>query len=256
MVMIVFTLPSHDIVFKVIRDRFAWPKTVQREQVLQSYDLIFRHDRVGRLVDAQEFRRLRFRRSQFSEEVLEELSDEAAKSITLNKRHLTIDHLYIERRLTPLNLYLNSATPEQARLAVIDYGQAVRDLAMSNVFPGDLLLKNFGVTRHGRVVFYDYDEVVLMSQCQFRAMPPPRDEFEEMSEQVWFDVEPDDIFPEQFSSFISLEPDLMDTFVEHHGELLTWQYWQGLKDKLSAGEVLDVRPYPDRITGQDEIGQP
>lgn len=256
MVMIVFTLPSHDIVFKVIRDQFAWPKTVQRQQVLESYDLIFRHDRVGRLVDAQEFRRLRFRRSQFSDQVLAELTDEAARSITLSKRHLIIDHLYIERRLTPLNLYLNSATPEQAKRAVIDYGQAVRDLAMSNVFPGDLLLKNFGVTRHGRVVFYDYDEVVLMSQCQFKPLPPARDEFEEMSEQVWFEVEPDDIFPEQFASFISLDAGLMDTFVQHHGELLTWQYWHGLKDKLAAGEVLDVRPYPEQAGGQSRISSP
>ena len=243
MVMIVFTLPSHDLVFKVIRDRFAYPKTVKRAQVLDSYSQVFRHDRVGRLVDAQEFRRLRFRLDRFDDEIREELLTEAASSVEEVGDHIIIRHLYMERRLRPLNLYLNEANPEEALAAVIDYGQAVRDLAQYNIFPGDLLLKNFGVTRHGRVVFYDYDEVCAVTDCNFRALPAPRDELESLSEETWFEVGPHDVFPEQFPAFIGLDGELRQRFMQYHGELMTLRYWQQLKDQLLKGKQPDVPPY-------------
>jgi hypothetical protein len=71
-------------------------------------------------------------------------------------------------------LFLREADPAAAESAIIDYGNALRDLAASNVFPGDLLLKNFGVTSHGRVIFYDYDELCLVSDCVFRDLPAGR----------------------------------------------------------------------------------
>ncbi len=159
LVMICFTLPSFDVVFKIIRDRFAYPKNVLREEVLQKYELVFKHDRAGRLVDAQEFKRLKFPRTRFSEAVLEELRNEAANTVHFENGELVIDHMYIERRMTPLNVYIRHASRESAELVVLDYGQCIRDLAVTNIFAGDLLLKNFGVTRHGRVIFYDYDEL-------------------------------------------------------------------------------------------------
>ena len=174
MVMEVFTLPSYDVVFKVIRDRFDYPKTGSREDVMQKYDLVFKRDRAGRLVDAQEFRRLRFPRDRFESELLDDLLEECAITCRIDGDDLVVEHAYIERRLVPLNIYLEKATNEQATAAAIDYGQAIKDLAVSNIFAGDLLLKNFGVTRHGRVIFYDYDELCLVTDCRFRRMPPPR----------------------------------------------------------------------------------
>ena len=169
MVMLVFTMPSRDNVFKMIKDRFAYPKTASRQDVLDRYRLVFRHDRAGRLVDAQEFEHLEFERSRFSDRLLEKLVSQAAGSVTVEGDRVAIRHLYIERRLAPLNLYLASAPEAQARAAVLEFGQAIKDLAATNVFPGDLLPKNFGVTRHGRVVFYDYDEL-----CPLDAVPLPR----------------------------------------------------------------------------------
>jgi isocitrate dehydrogenase kinase/phosphatase len=243
MVMIVFTLPSYDIVFKVIRDRFAYPKTVVRRDVLDAYQLVFKHDRAGLLVDAQEFKLLRFRKDRFEPSLLEELLTDASETVRIEGDNLVIEHLYIERRLAPLNLYLREAGSEDARLAVVDYGQAIRDLASSNIFPGDLLLKNFGVTRSGRVIFYDYDELCLVTDCNFRDLPKAATLEEEMQAEAWFYVGDDDVFPEQFVSFLGLEPDHLEMFLEAHGDLLTADLWRQMKKRHVKGDIVEVLPY-------------
>lgn len=243
MVMVVFTLPSYDIVFKVIRDRFAYPKTIGRKDVIEKYQLVFKHDRAGRLVDAQEFRRLRLDRARFTDELLDELLTACADTCRIENDFVVIEHVYMERRLTPLNLYLREADEEAARHAAIDYGQAIRDLALSNVFPGDLLLKNFGLTRHGRVIFYDYDELCLVTDCNFRKIPEARGDIDEMRAGAWFYVGPHDIFPEQFIEFLGFQEDVRRAFIEHHAELLTADYWANLKKRHQSGEVLEVLPY-------------
>jgi isocitrate dehydrogenase kinase/phosphatase len=243
LVMEVFTLPSYDIVFKVIRDRFAYPKTIGRKDVIEKYQLVFRHDRAGRLVDAQEFRRLRLDRTRFTDVLLQELLSECSESCRLEGDFVVIEHLYIERRLTPLNLFLREADPQAAKQAAIDYGQAIRDLALSNVFPGDLLLKNFGVSRHGRVIFYDYDELCFVTDCNFRRIPEARDDIDEMRAGAWFYVGPHDVFPEQFIQFLSFRENIRETFLEHHADLLTAEFWAKLKIRHASGEVLEVLPY-------------
>lgn len=246
MVMVVFTLNSSDLVFKVIRDRFDWPKTTSRAEVMEKYRFVFRHDRVGRLVDAQEFRRLRFPRARFAPELLDELMNSAADTCRLDGDDLIIDLCYMERRLKPLDVYLREAEPAAARRAIRDYGQAIRDLALSNVFPGDLLLKNFGVSRHGRVIFYDYDELCLVTECRFRDLPAARDNDEEMSAEPWFYVGPDDVFPEQFIEFLGLRGELRDEFLKYHAALLDADYWRQIRSAHAAEAHLEVVPYQRR----------
>jgi isocitrate dehydrogenase kinase/phosphatase len=226
LVMIVFTLPSHDLVFKVIRDRFGAPKTTTRAEVIERYQFVFRHDRAGRLVDAQEFKRLRLPRARFMPALTEELLQEASESCRVEGEDLIVEHCYIERRLRPLNLFLREAEPAAAESAIIDYGNALRDLAASNVFPGDLLLKNFGVTSHGRVIFYDYDELCLVSDCVFRDLPSARNEEEETSAEPWFHCGPRDVFPEQWLPFLSIPSALTAVFIGRHECLLTAAWWR------------------------------
>jgi isocitrate dehydrogenase kinase/phosphatase len=226
LVMIVFTLPSHDLVFKVIRDRFGAPKTTTRAEVIERYQFVFRHDRAGRLVDAQEFKRLRLPRARFMPALAEELLRGAGESCRIEGEDLIVEHCYIERRLRPLNLFLREAEPAAAEAAIIDYGYALRDLAASNVFPGDLLLKNFGVTSHGRVIFYDYDELCLVSDCKFRDLPRARSEAEEASAEPWFHCGPRDVFPEQWLPFLSIPAALTEVFTRQHGCLLTAGWWR------------------------------
>lgn len=226
LVMIVFTLPSHDLVFKVIRDRFGAPKTSTRAEVIERYQFVFRHDRAGRLVDAQEFKRLRLPRARFMPALAEELLRDASESCRIEGDDLILEHCYIERRLRPLNLFLREAEPAAAEAAIIDYGNALRDLAASNVFPGDLLLKNFGVTSHRRVIFYDYDELCLVTDCVFRDLPQPRFDEEEVSAEPWFHCGPKDVFPEQWLPFLSIPDALRDVFLRHHAELFTASWWR------------------------------
>lgn len=243
LVMICFTMPSFDVVFKVIREHIPAVKDVWKKEVIAKYAFVFRHDRAGRLIDAQEFRRLRFPMARFAAPLLEELLTEAADSVHVEGTDLIFDHLYIERRLIPLNIYLRSADETAAVRAVLDYGQAIRDLAVTNVFPGDLLLKNFGVTRHGRVIFYDYDELCRLTDCSFRDLPAARSDEDEMSAEPWFYVGDKDIFPETFPNFLGMAGAQRSAFMSTHGDLFEPVFWRRTQQRLNAGEILEVLPY-------------
>jgi isocitrate dehydrogenase kinase/phosphatase len=248
LVMVCFTLPSFDVVFKIIRDRFPYPKNVLREEVMAKYQMVFKHDRAGRLVDAQEFRRLRFPKVLFAPELLEELLSETAMTVHEDDVNLVFDHMYIERRMTPLNLYLRSASDAAAERAVLDYGQCIRDLAYTNIFAGDLLLKNFGVTRHGRVIFYDYDELCAVTDCHFRDLPQATNHEDEMRGEAWFYVADNDVFPETFIRFLAFTESQRAALLKMHGEILTAGFWRNVQERLKEGEVLEVLPYhPHRV---------
>jgi len=243
MVMEVFTMPSLDVVFKVIRDRFAPPKTTTREDVIEKYRMVFLHDRAGRLIDAQEFEHLEFERDRFSTHLLERLLESAGESVTVQGDRVAIRHLYAARRITPLNLFLAHADEAAGCRAVSEFGQAIKDLAATNVFTGDLLPKNFGVTRHGRVVFYDYDELCPLTDCTFRELPETADE-EGAADGPSFFVGPRDIFPEEFERFLGLRGAHRATFLDTHGDLLRPRFWTDMQARIRAGEFPDFYPYP------------
>lgn len=250
LVMICFTLPSLDVVFKLIRDRFPPVKTVLRQDVIDKYKFVFRHDRAGRLVDAQEFKRVRLPKARFTSELIEELLSETAETVHVEGDDLVFDHMYIERRMVPLNLFLREAPAEDADKAVVDYGQAIRDLALSNIFAGDLLLKNFGVTRHGRVIFYDYDELCQVTDCRFREMPQADNDEDEMRGETWFYVADNDVFPETFLNFLAFSDDQRELFRRTHGDLLDADFWRGIQQRVKEGAVLEILPYRPRRLGQ------
>jgi isocitrate dehydrogenase kinase/phosphatase len=252
MVMTVFTMPDYPVVFKIIKDRFASPKTSTRQMVKARYELVFRHDRAGRLVDAQEFEHLKFPRALFSEPLLRELASVAASSVELQADTVIIHHLYTERRLYPLNLFIRDKNEEEARAALYDYGKAIKELAATNIFPGDLLLKNFGVTRHGRVVFYDYDELCLLTDCNFRRLPPARHDDDELNAEPWFSVATNDIFPQEFEHFLGVPEPLLDAFTTAHRDLFDVEFWRSLQERHRAGEILDILPYPQRKRLHDQ----
>ncbi|HEX8394606.1 MAG TPA: bifunctional isocitrate dehydrogenase kinase/phosphatase, partial [Longimicrobium sp.] len=244
LVMVVFALPAFNVVFKVIRDRLKPPKDATRQQVMEKYRLVFARDRVGRLADAQEFEHLHFARDRFAPDLLDELLAECAESVEVRGDDVVIRHLYTERRLRPLDLYLRESPPPDAEAAIIEYGDAIRDMACANIFPGDLLLKNFGVSRQGKVIFYDYDELELLTDVRFRALPTARYEDEEMSAEPFFSVDHRDVFPEQFLPFLVPPGPLRDTFVRVHGDLLTVAWWRGVQRRQEAGEIPEFYPYP------------
>ncbi len=248
LVMNVFTLKSFNLVFKVIRDQFGYPKNTTREEVMSKYRLVSNHDHAGRLIDTQEFRNLKLPARRFEQSLLDELLDGAAESIHRDGDDLVLNHVYIERRVRPLNLYVREESAHAARAAIIDYGTAIKDLAETNIFPGDLLLKNFGVTASGRVVFYDYDEVALVTDCRFREMPEPSDDdYGLMDPGTHFFIGPNDIFPEEFIKFLAMDADLRRAFLDVHGDLLTPGYWRDVKNRRLRGEIVQVVPYERRL---------
>ena len=243
MVMLVFTLPSFPFVFKVIRDFYPPPKDTTREQIKSKYLLVKRHDRVGRMADTLEYSNVAFPRERFDPVLIEELRATCGSQLEEDGELLVIRHCYIERRMIPLNIYLREATPEQLEAAVIDYGNAIKDLVAANIFPGDMLWKNFGVTRHGKVVFYDYDEIEYITDCNFRHVPPPRNEDDEMAAEPWYSVGPHDVFPETFGHFLLGDPRVREVFMRHHADLLDAAFWQAQQRRIRDGHVIDVFPY-------------
>ncbi|MBT3672926.1 MAG: bifunctional isocitrate dehydrogenase kinase/phosphatase [Porticoccaceae bacterium] len=243
MVMTVFTLPSYNIVFKIIKDKFAPPKEVTHQIVREKYRLVSRSDRIGRMADTQEFDDLIFPLNRFSDALVEELQAVAGSQIEIRGDKLLIRHLYTERYMTPLNIYLETANKEEMQSAMEEYGNCIKQLAAANIFPGDMPLKNFGVTRHGRVVFYDYDEIATLTKCNFRKIPEPRTEQEEMQSGTWYTVGPDDIFPEEFRLFFSGNMKARKIFDEMHSDLYDMSFWQNLQTQIRDGYVVDVFPY-------------
>jgi isocitrate dehydrogenase kinase/phosphatase len=247
LVMTVFTLPSFDVVFKVIKDSFPPSKRTSRDQVMEKYRLVFAHDRVGRMVDAQAFENLSFPKNRFSDELLEELALTASRSVEIGATDVVIRHLYTERRVYPLDLYLQEMPDEVVRDAALDYGRAIKDLAAANIFPGDLFTKNFGVTRHGAVVFYDYDELAVLADCNFRTLPEARDYEDELSADPWFPVGVDDVFPQEFAKFFRLPASVRDEFHRVHGDLCDVDFWREMQSHHAAAEVPEFFPYPAEV---------
>jgi isocitrate dehydrogenase kinase/phosphatase len=266
MVMLVFDLPSFPYVFKVIKDFYPPQKDTTREQIKDKYLLVKQHDRVGRMADTLEYSEVGFTRSRFNDELIAELQKFAPSQLEISDRdgdgeiEVIIKHVYIERRMIPLNIYLQEAfdaggadatnqTPgavrarEQIERGVVEYGNAIKDLVAANIFPGDMLWKNFGITRHGKVVFYDYDEIEYITDCNFRKVPAPRNEEEEMSGEIWYSVGPKDVFPETFGPFLLGNPAVRAVFMKHHADLLDVAFWQSHQKCIAAGYVHDVFPY-------------
>jgi isocitrate dehydrogenase kinase/phosphatase len=245
LVMIVFTLPSYPYVFKVIRDAISPTKNIDRQTVKDKYMLVKRHDRVGRMADTLEYKDVAFPRSRFDPVLIAELKREAPSLVEEDDDTLIVKHLYIERRMTPLNLYLDRGSEEQVRHAVRDYGNAIKELASVNIFPGDMLFKNFGVTRGARVVFYDYDEIAYMMDVNFKRIPAAHTPEDEMSAEPWYPVAPNDVFPEEFGPFLLSGRKVRDSFLANHRDLLSPEFWNATKARIAAGHIADVFPYPE-----------
>lgn len=247
MVMHVFMLPSYPYVFKIIMDKFGSSKDTTREQVKRKFLIVKQVDRVGRMADTLEFAELALPRTRFSPELLEQLFERAPSIVRYEGSNVIIDHCYIERRMTPLNIYLDTGDDDMIDHAVHEYGNAIRELARANIFPGDLLWKNFGVTRYGRVVFYDYDEIEYLTDCNFRRIPPAPHPDMELSGEVWYSVARNDIFPEEFASFLLGKPKVRAAFLKYHRDLLDVSFWQKTQEAIRRGEFEDFFPYPESI---------
>ncbi len=256
MVMLVFTLPSYPYVFKIIKDVFGSSKDTDRATVKSKYLLVKQVDRVGRMADTLEFSDVALPKARFSQNLLEELRRLAPSLIEEEANTLIIKHLYIELRMIPLNIHLDGADEEQSDHAVREYGTAIRELAAANIFPGDMLWKNFGVTRFGRVVFYDYDEIEYVTDCNFRRIPPAPSLEDEMSGEVWYSVARNDVFPEEWATFLLGSPLIRKLFMRYHADLLAPEFWQEAQKNIRGGIIVDFFPYPESLRFCNIFGLP
>ncbi|MDO6446309.1 bifunctional isocitrate dehydrogenase kinase/phosphatase [Colwellia sp. 1_MG-2023] len=254
MVMSVFTLPSYPYVFKIIKDKFAPSKKMTKSDVKAKYRLVKLHDRVGRMADTMEYSEVAFPKARFSQILLDELMQVAPSIIRFEDELIIIQHLYIERRMTPLNIYLADASDEEIDEAMFGYGEAIKQLIAADIFPGDMLLKNFGVTRHGRVIFYDYDEITYMNEVNFRVIPEAVTEEQIFAAEPWYSVAPGDVFPEELATFALANPKYRKAFLKHHSELLDANYWQKHQQNIAQGVIENVYPYPKELKlSQNEL---
>ena len=243
LVMLVFNLPSFPYVFKIIKDKRQ--KDVSREHILNRYQLVKHHDRVGRLADTWEYSNVDFPAERFDPELLSELKSHASNMFELIDNHVIIKHVYIERRMIPLNVFIEKANEEKVDRVIFEYGNAIKQLMSANIFPGDLLYKNFGLTKNGRVVFYDYDEIQYITECIFRSVPPANNPEDELSGEPWYSIGPNDVFPEEFETFLLSNQKTKKPFLKYHSELLNPDYWKMQQEKIKRGFFEDVFPYSE-----------
>jgi isocitrate dehydrogenase kinase/phosphatase len=247
LVMHVFTLPSYPYVIKVIKDEFGHSKHSDRATVKRKFLMVKEIDRVGRMADTLEFKNLALPRARFAPELLEQLFELASSTIWIDGDNVIVGHCYVESRMTPLNLYLETATADEVEEIVREYGDTIREMAIANVFAGDMLWRNFGVNRHGRVVFYDYDEIEYLTDCVFRRIPPAPNPEAELSGEPWYPVGPLDVFPEEFETFLLGSPQVREAFMLHHADLLRAEFWQQCQEQVARGEIVDFFPYPEEM---------
>lgn len=243
MVMTVFTQPSYPYVFKLIRDHIA-KEGMDEATVRRKYQIVKKHDRVGRMADTWEYSQVALPRDRFSPRLLASLRADVPSLLEESADLIVLKHVYIERRMTPLNIFLAGASDAALESVIQQYGQAIRELAAANIFPGDMLYKNFGVTRLGRVVFYDYDEIQPMADMRFRRIPPAPNEEAELASEPWYPVGANDVFPEEFSRFLLGDPRVRAAFLKHHSDLLEAQWWQDCRTRAAQGRIEDIFPYP------------
>ncbi len=226
------------------------------------------------MADTMEYSLVAFPLARFEPALLQELQAKWAVSWSSHAdpaqaNEVVIRHVYIERRMIPLNIYLqevfdalnerpdDAATLQQLQRVVVEYGNAIKEMVAANIFPGDMLWKNFGVTRHGKVVFYDYDEIEYITECNFREVPPPRNEEDEMSGEIWYAVGPRDVFPETFAPFLLGNAKVRDVFMAAHADLLDPAYWRMHQERIKQGHISDVYPYEahSRLTVETPTAQ-
>lgn len=247
MVMTVFTLPSLNIVFKLIKDHFEPPKNMTRQEVREKYKLVSLHDRVGRMADTHEFEYFKIPLNRISDELMKELRNTTNSLLEIKGEDLIIKHLYTERKMVPLNIFLETCSTEEGLRAVEDYGRAILQLAQADIFPGDMMTKNFGLTRQKRVIFYDYDEIEFLGEMNFREKPKP-ETFEQIyAPEPWYDIQKNDVFPEDFRRWMIGRADLKPHFLAYHKDLFDPNYWNSLKQRIQNGELIHAFPYPEEI---------
>ena len=247
MVMTVFALPSLNIVFKLIKDHFEPPKNMTRQEVREKYKLVSLHDRVGRMADTHEFEYFKIPLDRVSPELVKELRNTVNSLLQITDGQLIIKHLYTERKMIPLNIFLETCSTAEGLLAVEDYGRAILQLAQANIFPGDMMTKNFGLTRQKRVIFYDYDEIELLEEMNFREKPKAETYEQIYASEPWYDIHRNDVFPEDFRRWMIGRADIKPHFLEYHQDLFDHNYWNSLKHRIQSGELIHAFPYPEEI---------
>lgn len=252
MVMTVFTLPSLNIVFKLIKDHFEPPKNMTRQEVKEKYKLVSQHDRVGRMADTHEFEYFKIPLNRISTELMKELRNTTNSLLQVSGDQLIIKHLYTERKMIPLNIFLETCTEEEGKRAVEDYGRAIFQLAQANVFPGDMMTKNFGLTRQKRVIFYDYDEIEFLVDMNFREKPKPETYTQIYASEPWYEIQKNDVFPEDFRRWMIGRMDLKPHFQDYHKNLFDPNYWRAIQDSIRMGELIHAYPYPEEIRFRPE----
>ncbi len=247
MVMTVFTLPSLNLVFKLIKDHFEPPKSMTRQEVREKYKLVSLHDRVGRMADTHEFEYLSIPLHRIGQELLQELRNTVNSLIEITDDNLIIKHLYTERKMIPLNLYLESCSQEEGISVAKDYGRSILQLAQANIFPGDMMTKNFGLTGQKRVIFYDYDEIEFLSDMNFRRKPKAETYEQIYASEPWYSIAKNDVFPEDFKRWMIGREDIKEEFIRYHQDLFDPECWQKVQQRIASGELIHAFPYPEEI---------
>ena len=234
---------------KVIRnsptEQYKWGMFEGVPSVLEKYSRVHVINRTGSMLDNIIFYRVKLERIWFTNALLEELLNEASECVTLQGNFLFFRHLIVQRRLTPLPVYLETSSQAESEAAVINLGHCIKNNMAANIFNKDLDARNYGVGVFGGVYLFDYDALEKFTEVKIRTNQNQFEGEEEIPE--WFFEDGVVFLPEEIESGLRIPSrSLRRLFREVHGDLLQVGYYERIQDELRVGKVPSVRVYPER----------
>ena len=244
-----FAAPSSDYNLKVIRDipteQYKWGDFPGIRAVLDKYRRVHEIDRTGSMLDNIIYYNLELDPAWFEPELLAELLQDAAESVSLRDDAVILKHLIVQRRVRPLPVFFRNATPEEAREVIVNLGHCIKNNAAANVFNKDLDARNYGVSRYHKVYLFDYDALEPLTHVKVRSNADRFDGEDDVPD--WFYEDGVIFLPEEIETGFRIhDRGLRRLFRDVHGDLLTTGYWERMQGVLERGQVPSIRLYPEQ----------
>ena len=233
---------------KVIRNRpteqYKWGKFDGIESVLSKYSRVHQINRTGSMLDNIIYYNVKLHRDWFSPLLVHELLKDASESVVSYDDSILFKHLIVQRRVTPLPVYLTTASQAEKEKVMVNLGHCIKNNTAANIFNKDLDARNYGVSQYQKIYLFDYDALELFTDVKIRTNQERVEGEEDVPE--WFFEDGAVFLPEEIESGLRIQDrGLRRFFREVHGDLMQAAYWEQIQDQLRQDKVPPVRVYPE-----------
>ena len=242
-----FQAPGSVYNLKVIRDHptenYKWGDFEGVPSVLEKYRRVHDINRTGSMLDNAIYYNVTLPKKHFADTLLSEMLDAAGAAVSLRGEDVFFHHLIVQRKMIPLPVFLEQASPEECAEAVISLGYCIKNNMAGNIFNRDLDGRNYGVGSHIRVYLFDYDALETFTEVKIRSNQDRYDGEEDIPS--WYFEDGVIFLPEEIEWGLRIsDPELRKLFRDVHGDLTSVPYWERIQEELREGKVPRIQVYP------------